>query len=207
MTAQPDLSREHSFLDYVDDAHIQALEALDDDRAMDAVVWLSTHLAAGRRTLERVALRRRTHSGAVRTQRVVDRRLERLLRVTEQRFSGDALAAALDGDELEVALARAVVEHAHAEAAWLPALVSSMRVEDVDELERSYQAALSAAPTRPHPHAPHRGPLGVAAFRVDAWRDRVMDTMDSRHVPTPRPPRSSVVPGRWGRYLLGEMER
>jgi hypothetical protein len=65
---------------------------------------------------------------------------------------------------------------------------------------------LEHAPTRPHPHTPHRGVLGAAAFRVDAWRDRVLDTMDGRHVPAPRAPRQSVAPGRWGNYLLGEMD-
>ena len=63
------------------------------------------------------------------------------------------------------------------------------------------------APTRPHPHLPHRGITGAIAFRVDAVRDRVLDTMDSRHVPLPRAPHESRTPGRWGSYLLGQMQR
>ena len=70
-------------------------------------------------------------------------------------------------------------------------------------LEAAYAKALAGAPTRPHPHAPHRGPLGRLAFRVDAWRDHAMDVMDGRHAPVPRRMRTVREPGRWARYLLG----
>jgi hypothetical protein len=49
--------------------------------------------------------------------------------------------------------------------------------------------------------------LGALAFRVDAMRDKLMDTMDGRHVPAPRTSRESTRPGRWGSYVLGEMHK
>jgi hypothetical protein len=54
---------------------------------------------------------------------------------------------------------------------------------------------------------PHRGLLGAVAFKVDAMRDNVMDTMDGRHVPAPRTQRRPIKSGRWGNYVLGEMQK
>ena len=45
----------------------------------------------------------------------------------------------------------------------------------------------------------------VAPFATEL-RDRVMDTMDGRHVPLPRPPVEPRPAGRWGSYLLGQMQ-
>src|SRR5438034_677374 len=121
MTAQPVSGADHPFLDSLADAHQHAVDALAEDLPLDAVVWLSAHLAA-------------------------------------------------------------------------------------EQLMASYDAALRQAPTRPHPHTPHRGLLGAVAFKVDALRDKVMDTMDGRHVPAPRKERRPVKSGRWGSYVLGEMQ-
>jgi len=74
------------------------------------------------------------------------------------------------------------------------------------ELAESYLDVLVKAPTRPHPHLPHHRLSGAIAFRVDVVRDRLLDTMDSRHVPLPRVPREARKPGRWGSYLLGQMQ-
>ncbi|MDQ1704299.1 MAG: hypothetical protein QOF18_665 [Frankiaceae bacterium] len=206
MTAQPASRPEQRFVACIEDAHQHAELALDEGRTLDAVVWLSAHLAATLRSLHRPARHLLAARPLLADQLTLDRRLERMLRIAEQRHSGDALAAALDEDRLERALRAAVVAHVRHERRLLTVLVDVLDEGALADLEAAYGAALEQAPTRPHPHAPHTGVLGVAAFRVDAWRDRVMDTMDSRHVPTPRPPRAAVVPGRWGSYLLGEME-
>jgi len=139
--------------------------------------------------------------------RAADHELERLLRNAEQLHAGDSLAAQLDAKRLENELRRALDRHIAAESDLVHGLIDRMQRADADELMASYEDVLRQAPTRPHPYAPHRGLLGAAAFRIDALRDRVMDVMDGRNVPSPRRSRSATEPGRWGRYLLGEMEQ
>lgn len=212
MTAQPTGSAgngpapEHPLVTQVEDAHVHALEALDEGRALDAVVWLSAHLAACQRTIHQAAGRRVTSAVALQALRRADRTLETLVRRLEQRASGDALAAQLDEERLDRALRDALAAHSRAEHSLLGALVASSEPAQLDRIAASYASALEHAPTRPHPHVPHRGLLGAAAFVIDAWRDRVMDTMDNRHVPSPRVQKDTVTPGRWGLYVLGEMK-
>lgn len=207
MTAQPMSGHEHPLVSYVEEAHVHAIEALDNASPLDAVVWLSAHLAAGQRALHPAAARRPGAALALRSLRAADRSLEALVRRTEQRYSGDGLAAQLDESRLNDALRRALAAHSRAEHALLEAVVVAENHDRLDRIAASYASALEHAPTRPHPHVPHRGLLGAAAFVIDAWRDRVMDTMDNRHVPSPRVHKPVVTPGRWGLYLLGEMKR
>jgi len=198
--------REHELVNVVEDAHTEALDALDAERALDAIAWMSAHLAATRRTLHRHAGKDHAVGQGLASQHDVDARLESVLRMAERHVSGDALAANLDAERLADALRDAIADHARIERAWLTALVDSSTEETHAVLLASYTDALAHAPTRPHPHAPHDGLLGVAAFHVDALRDRVLDTLDARHVPTPRPRRKRRTPGPWGNYFLGGME-
>jgi len=209
MTAQPVSGGcEHPLTETLDDAHDRALAALAEGKHLDAVVWLSAHVAAGQRAVHHAA---RNLSGvarlAVTRARAADHDLEVVLRRAEQRYSGDSLAAQLDTARLERDLRNALDRHALAECELVTAIADQLGASVTDEVAASYDAALRHAPTRPHPHVPHRGLLGAVAFRVDAMRDRVMDTMDARHVPSPRVERRRRPPGRWGLYLLGEMER
>lgn len=207
MTAQPVSGADHRFIDTLADAHQQALVALDAGKAMDAVVWLSAHLAACQRTVHRSAGHMHAASRALGASRAADLELERVLRRAEQRHAGDVLAAQLDEGRLADMLRRALDRHAMAERDLVNGLVERLDDVAVNELMASYDDALRHAPTRPHPHMPHRGLFGALAFRVDALRDKLMDTMDGRHVPAPRTLRETPNPGRWGSYLLGEMER
>lgn len=207
MTAQPVSGADHRFIEVLADAHQQALEALDAGSAMDAVVWLSAHVAACQHTVHRTAAHMRDATRALSALRAADLELERVLRRAEQHHAGDVLAAQLDEGRLDHVLRRALDRHAIAERDLVGGLVDRLDSVDVDELMAAYDDALRHAPTRPHPHTPHRGLLGALAFRVDALRDKVMDTMDGRHVPAPRTLREKAKPGRWGRYVLGEMER
>lgn len=207
MTAQPVCGADHRFVDDLTNAHQQAAEALDSGHAMDAVVWLSAHLAACQRTVHRAAAGEAATTAALNALRAADFELERVLRRVEQRHAGDALAAQLDEHRLGEVLRRALGRHSNAECDVVSRLVERLPAPDVDALMASYDDALRHAPTRPHPHAPHRGLLGALAFRVDAMRDKLMDTMDGRHVPAPRTSRESTRPGRWGSYVLGEMHK
>jgi hypothetical protein len=189
----------------LNDARLAATAALTDDpaRPMDAVAWVSAHVTAVRRAVlpraatptERAAarqVRRRTHD------------VQAALRRLEQRYSGDGLVAGLDGDRLREVALDVLGEQWAAEERLLRLLGGRMGAE-ADAVVTAYRQALEVAPTRPHPHAPGRGPLGALAFRLEGWWDRVLNTMDARHVPTPRRKRPSIVAGKWTGYLLGGM--
>jgi len=193
----------------VEDAHAQATTALEPETSapLDAVVWLSAHLAAVGRVVAPVATRRLREPAAVlREGHRRDLELERMLRIAERRHSGDVLASGLDGERIRRAIAARLDAHAELEHARLTALAEVL--DDVEQvrLAGAYLDALVKAPTRPHPHLPHHGVAGAIAFRVDAVRDRLLDTMDSRHVPLPRAQHEARRPGRWGSYLLGQMQ-
>ncbi len=61
----------------------------------------------------------------------------------------------------------------------------------------AYQRALEVGPTRPHPHAPHAAVLVTLAYHLNAARDHVLDTLDSRPVPPTAPRRGEVRADRW----------
>lgn len=188
----------------VEDAHDRALAVLADPDAplLDAVVWLSAHLSAVhhavhpelRRGLDRTSVDE-VVKGAV--------RIERLLRELEQQLTGDALAAHTEQTQLVRSLANELSAHVDKEHRLLDQLGDLLSPEEQQRVTAGYLHALAHGPTRPHPHAPHGPALSGLAYRVNATRDRLMDTLDSRRVPTPRQSRAPVKPSRWGDYLLG----
>src|SRR4051812_13440300 len=98
----------------VEDAHVQAASALAADvRApLDAVVWLSAHLAAVARTIAPVATRRLGEPAvALREGHRRDLELERMLRIAERRHSGDVLASGLDAERLRAAISTRMDSH------------------------------------------------------------------------------------------------
>jgi hypothetical protein len=205
MTAEPIDAPRSILEETLDDAHWQAHTALFvTDSPMEAVVWLSAHVAAVVKTIEPAAARLADEAVIARHHDALHR-LQHVLRVAERLHSGDALASGLDPARLRDALAHALRQHEQAESALIQAIERVLPEDQASQLVASYCDALEHAPTRPHPHAPHHGVLGAIAFRVDALRDRVMDTMDSRHVPLPRRPHEPAARGRWGSYLLGQM--
>src|SRR3954463_4661029 len=193
----------------VEDAHEQARTALTAGASspLDAVVWLSAHLAAVNRAVTPVATHRLGETDAARREaHRRDLELERILRVAECRHSGDVLASGLDGERLRTSILSRLDAHAEIEHTRLTALADLLDDDEQRALAEAYLDALMTAPTRPHPHLPHRGLSGATAFRANAVRDRLLDRMDSRHVPLPRVPHEARRPGRWGSYLLGQMQ-
>lgn len=207
MTTHPSEGRQHQLVTMLDAAHAEAFNALDAERTLDAVAWMSAHLAATRRALHKKAHKSGAVNGELTQQHEADERLESVLRMAERHVSGDALAANLDTERLTDALRDAIADHARFECSWVTDLLDASDDKTRAELQSAYEEALTSAPTRPHPHAPHDGLLGAAAFRLDAMRDKVLDTMDGRHVPTPRRGRKRVTPGQWGHYFLGGMQK
>jgi hypothetical protein len=168
---------------------------------LDAVVWLSAHLAAVDHAVYPVVRRALPGGRALVAQhRAIASRLAHTLRTAESHHSGDVLAAGHNPSQLTDDLRSLVAEHVAAEAELVERLVEALADDAQAALATAYESALAHAPTRPHPHL-HRG--GVM-FWLDSVRDRVLDTMDGRHVPMPRTVKAHVTPGRWGSYLLGQ---
>lgn len=174
---------------------------------LQVVGWLSAHLAALDQSVHPTA-RRRLSDGrqAVGEQRELTRRLSRLLRIIERHHSGDVLASAFDPVRLRDELVALLAAHRDAEHDLLDRLVPQLSAGEHRELAASYLKALGHAPTRPHPHLSPAGRLSGALFWADSVRDRLLDTMDGRHVPVQRVDRSRPAPGRWGAYVLGRQQ-
>ena len=182
---------------------LEVLQTPDADH-LDAVAWASAHLAAVTRALLPLAARTLPDETAavVRIRRSAAH-LQLHLRRLEQLLSGDGLVSRVDRQAV-YETARDDLEHYLVlETDLLQRLFDDLGPEASAAAVAAYEKHLDRAPTRPHPHAPARGPFGVVAFWVDGLRDRVMDTMDGRHSPLPRRRRSVPAAGRWSQYLLG----
>jgi len=190
-------------------AHTRARDALTgaDNRAMDAVVWLSAHLTAMEHVVYpfmRVNLP--TNRKELDQQRRLARQMQRTLRSLEQRWSGDGLAPSGSSDRLRAQLTLMIALHEQGEGALLARLSDTITDEAAGTLAEGYDHAIGHGPTRPHPHGPHRGKLGRLTYAFDAARDHILDVLDSRHIPLPRTTRPQPQVGRWGSYVLGRGE-
>src|SRR3954470_24355533 len=134
----------------VEDAHEQARAALTAGASspLDAVVWLSAHLAAVGRVITPDATSRRGETAAA--QREGHRRdleLERMLRIAERRHSGDVLASGLDRERLRTSIISRLDAHAEVAHARLASLADILDDDERRRLAESYLDALVKAPT------------------------------------------------------------
>ena len=184
---------------------VQLLLSTKQTPVHDVVTWLSAHLAALDRAVYPV-VRRSLPDGralvAVHRQQVS--RISHLLRVLERHYSGDILAAAVDSGSITEELRPLVAEHYRAVSSLVGSLSEVLDQPAQEALAADYERALRQAPTRPHPHLAHAGPLTPVVFWMDSARDRLLDTMDGRLIAVPRRPRRQVKPGLWGSYWLGQ---
>src|SRR3954453_2117161 len=135
----------------VEDAHKHARAALPAGASspLDAVVWLSAHLAAVGRAITPVATRRLGETATVRREaHRRDLELERMLRIAERRHSGDVLASGLDGERLRTSILSRLDAHAEIEHTRLTALADLLDTEEQRALRQAYLDALKKAPTR-----------------------------------------------------------
>ncbi|HEV7208463.1 MAG TPA: hypothetical protein VGN54_06970 [Mycobacteriales bacterium] len=189
----------------LEEARERALALLDDPDVppLDAVVWLSAHLSAIQHVVHPAVARVLRDEPTLTTLRQSNLEIERALRLLERFHSGDWLAIGLDEPAMTRSLVALVTEQAGIEHPLLQRLAEQLSADEQEKIVAAYQHALEHAPTRPHPHSPHGTRLGALAFRVNELRDRIMDTVDSRPIPTPRPHRKLIKPSRWGDYVLG----
>lgn len=183
-------------------AHDQADELLadPDGSRLEVVVWLSGHIAAFEHVVYPVVKHIVPNgSDLVDDDREVVAPLARTLRMLERRHSGDVLAGGLSSERLSDRLTELIKAHRAVQGRIVDALEAGLSESAMGQLVESYDNALAHAPTRPHPHL-----HSSLVFRLDALWDRILDTMDGRHVPIPRVRRPPINPGRWGAYLLGQ---
>lgn len=175
-------------------------------RATDAfVVGMCEHLGAEADVLHPAA-RRLLPDGAaaVAAARGTHRALQRQMRLLQQDLWGDARAASVDLGALRRELDATFREHARHDEQLAgrvdEALDEDARGRALADLHR----AATRAPTRPHPHAPQRGPLaGPVRWLAGRWDD-VLDTLDVRSAADRRAPRPRKPLSLWGGYLVGQ---
>jgi hypothetical protein len=193
----------------IDDAYERARAdfCAPDSSSLAGVVWLAAHLAAIDYAIH-PALRRAvpTARGDLRMQRKLAHELQLLLRDVERRRAGDALAAHSPWLTLRDRILASLGDHAAAERDLIRALASEIGPDNTEALLTRYGDAMRHGPTRPHPHMANRGLLGRAAYRIDAVRDRFMDSLDGRTIPLPRVVRDRPKQGRWANYALGSAD-
>jgi hypothetical protein len=170
---------------------------------LDAIWWLSTHLAASDRVLHRPLRRQREYRQAVAAQRRRARGLQWRLWELDRHVTGDGRLAGRSLAGLTGELRDAVRTYAECESLLLAAMTRHADDDALRRLADDYARAVRRAPTRPHPVA-HRLPLvRPVLLRLESVVDHFRDAIDSRHVPM-RPARALHVANRWDHYLTGD---
>ena len=193
-----------SVRDLIDLAHGAARAALRDPGRdpLDAVSWLSAHLAATEQVLLPAARPRPGGKGLADRQLAADHQLLADVWRLDRRLTGDLRQAGQAVDGLVARVLDALAEHERAEHDLVAVLA------DRDEgLAERLTVTTQRAPTRPHPYSPQRGRLGRFAFRVEGLVDAARDGMDARRTAAPRRLRVPRPGGRWSAYLAGVPDR
>lgn len=193
MTCTPPTEQPASLEDAAGRAICWATHSLDLNGrpTLDAIWWLSTHLAAGERVLHGSLRRHREYRDAIGAQRRRSRRIQWALWALDRHVTGDARLARHDIARLTEDLRRTVADYAQAELLLVDALNRGSDGSTRRALAEDYTQAVRHAPTRPHPVL-HRAPfLRGTVMRAAAAVDRARDVVDSRHVPVTRPARAT----------------
>ena len=174
-------------------------------RALDAfVVGMCEHLGAEADVLHPAACEVLPDGkSAVAASAPCHQVLQRQMRTLEQQLWGDATTAPADLDRLRTDLDATFTEHLRHDEDLASRVDEALEPEErramVDELRR----AATRAPTRPHPHAPQRGPLARPVRWLAGRWDDVLDTLDVRTAAGRRPAPPPQPLGLWSGYVLG----
>lgn len=169
-----------------------------------AIALLSQHLAA----FEHVwypEIEARLGTAATSRHRQRAGGLWRRMRLLQRCLTGDALTGNLDCGALLRRLRGDVATLSRLERQQLRRLENLLGPDERGELLDAWQRAHADAPTRPHPHLPHHGRAEPVAFRLAAWADRLLDTLDARPVPQHRRAGRPRQPDLWTAYVLGHV--
>jgi hypothetical protein len=173
-------------------------------RAVDApIARLSAHMSVAE-TILYPAARRALPDQA----RWVDelyagnREIMSVLRAIEQILYGDARLPRESFEDLVTQLDEQTARLDDEENRLVADLEAALGPERSALLAEQLRDGLAHAPTRPHPHLPHGGPLAKAAMRLLSRWDHLLDALNAREGAGVRV-RVAPPPGLWGSYLLG----
>lgn len=178
-----------SLLQRLDEAARPATRARPRERSARIDAFLaatSRHVAAVEEVLVR-EVRRRLPDGELRAATYLRsaRALEHALTRLKARQYGEQHVAHLPMGEVLADAADALRRHDEEEMRLAQALAGVVEAGEVDDLTYAMYRAELRAPTRAHPHLPHRGAFGHAARRVWSMADRFWDAAENRVVPEP----------------------
>jgi len=105
------------------------------------------------------------------------------MRLIEGSLYGDVYAADMDVGRLQRDLRRQIEAYVECERELARQLDDAMTPPQRRELVHHLTAAMTHAPTRPHPYTPHPRGLAGLVLRARSLWDRVLDVMDNRQVP------------------------
>ena len=131
------------------------------------------------------------------------RELELALANVKAREYGSVFQAGRSWQSVWSHVGTALEAHRNSEFELCRLLAEHLDSSELDQLtERLYQAE-TAAPSRPHPYAPHTGLRGVVSRRVMHAADAFWDAAEGRMVPEPVRPEHKA-PGKVAQYLLAD---
>jgi len=131
------------------------------------------------------------------------RELELALAHVKAREYGSVFQAGRTWQSVWSDVGSALDAHRHSELELVALLAASLDAPSLDQLTERLYHAETAAPSRPHPYAPHTGLPGMVSRRVMHAADAFWDAAEGRMVPAPIRPEHKA-PGKVAQYLLAD---
>jgi hypothetical protein len=165
----------------------------------------SRHLAAAEAVLVPM-VRARVPDGAALAAEYLEaaRVLEQTLTLVKARLYGEAHAIHLGWSQLWEVVHTQLSDHNRLELGLVDALIRHGEPEHLDGLAQRVFQSETHGPTRPHPHLPHTGFVGLVARRVWAIADRFWDRAEGRVVPQPVRPVPHRHDSLLAQYLVSD---
>jgi len=132
------------------------------------------------------------------------RHLEQTLALIKGRLYGEAFAIHLAWPTLWDRAHGQLTDHNLLERRMVDELIRHGEPTMVDGLARRMFDLESHGPTRPHPHTPHTGMLGLVARKMWALADRFWDTAEGRVIPAPVRPAPHRHDSLVAQYLVAD---
>ena len=131
------------------------------------------------------------------------RELEVALAHVKAREYGSVFQAGRPWQSVWADVGTALTAHRRRECELVAMLADVLDAAALDQLTERLYHAETAAPSRPHPYAPHTGLPGIVARRVMHAADAFWDAAEGRMVPEPVRPEHKT-PGKMAQYLLAD---
>jgi hypothetical protein len=131
------------------------------------------------------------------------RELELALAHVKAREYGSVFQAGRPWQSVWADVGDALDAHRRSELELVGLLAARLDPAALDELTQRLYHAETAAPSRPHPYAPHTGLPGMVSRRVMHAADAFWDAAEGRMVPEPIRPEHKA-PGKVAQYLLAD---